>query len=57
MTNNNNQKFTLKNRETGELVRMERTGEPFVYSSKQLASQGKRALEKDREIQIAVIPA
>ena len=56
MTENNTQKYSLVTKD-GELVRMKRTGEPFVYSSKALAQQGKRSLEKDREIQIRVVPA
>jgi hypothetical protein len=57
MTNNNtNQKYTLVTKD-GEPVLMERTGEPFLYSTKALATQGKRSLENHRKVSLRVIPA
>ena len=57
MTKNNETKYTLKVKDTGELLRMKLTGEPFVYSTKALAQQGKRSLEKDREVSLVIVPA
>lgn len=58
MTNNKeNNKYSLKDKSTGELVRAKLTGEVFVYSNKQLANQAKRSLENDRKISIQVVPA
>lgn len=58
MTNNKeNNKYSLKDKQSGELVRAKLTGEVFVYSNKQLAQQAKRSLENDRKISIQVVPA
>lgn len=57
MTNNKDNKFTLITKDTREPVLMKLTGEPFVYSSKALAQQGKRSLENDRKIGILIVPA
>lgn len=56
MTNKNESQYSLITKDDRQLVRMQ-NGEPFVYSSKSLAYMGKRALEKDREIQLQVVLA
>jgi len=56
MTDNNTQKYNLVTKDH-ELVRMERTGEPFVYSTKALAQQGKRALENHRKVSLRIVTA
>lgn len=57
MTNNKEIKYNLVTKDTRELVLMERTGEPFEYSSQQLARQAKRSLENLRKIVLVVVPA
>lgn len=56
MTNNNENKFTLVTKDDRQIVRM-KSGEPFVYSSRELAKIGKRALENDRKVSLLVVPA
>ncbi len=55
--NTTNNKFTLLTKDEREPVLMELTGEPFYYSTKALAQQGKRSLENARKIAILVVPA
>jgi hypothetical protein len=56
MTNNKNEKFTLVTKEDRQIVR-QKNGEPFVYSSRELARMGKRALENDRKVTLVVVSA
>lgn len=56
MVNNNENKFTLVTKDDRQIVRM-KNGEPFVYSSRELAKIGKRALENDRKVSLLVVPA
>lgn len=56
MTNNKNEKFTLVTKDDRQLVRM-KNGEPFVYSSRELAKIGKRALENDRKVSLLIVAA
>ena len=53
---NNNEKFTLVDKEDRQLVR-QKNGEPFVYSTRELARIGKRVLENDRKITLVVVSA
>lgn len=57
MTENKNEKYNLVLKGTRELVLMERTGEPFEYSSKEGANRGKRILEAHRKVSLTVVPA
>lgn len=57
MTNNKETKYTLLTKEGREPVLMELTGEPFVYSTKALAQQGRRSLENHRKVALIVVPA
>jgi hypothetical protein len=57
MTTNKETKFNLVTKDTRELVLMERTGEPFVYSSKELAQRGKRSIENLRKVALTIVPA
>lgn len=56
MTNNKNEKFTLVTKENREAV-LQKNGEPFEYSTRELAKMGKRALEKDRETILVIVTA
>ncbi|UDL16386.1 hypothetical protein SEA_ZOOMAN_111 [Microbacterium phage Zooman] len=57
MTNNNKEtKFTLVTKEDRQLVR-QRNGQPFTYSSRELARMGKRALENDRKAALVIVSA
>lgn len=56
MTNNKETKFTLLTKDEREPVLAELTGEPFVYSTKALAQQGKRSLENLRKVALIVVP-
>jgi len=57
MTNNKENKYNLVTKDTRELVLMERTGEPFVYSTRELAQRGKRSIEKHREVALSIVQA
>lgn len=56
MTNNKDNKFTLLTKDDRQLVR-QRNGQPFVYSSRELARMGKRALENDRKAALVIVSA
>ncbi len=53
---NKNEKFTLVNKEDRQLVR-QKNGQPFVYSTRELARMGKRALENDRKAVLVIVSA
>lgn len=58
MSNNKeNTTFTLVVKGTKEPVLTERTAEPFVYSTYELAQRGKRALESARKVSLQIVPA
>ena len=57
MTNNNeNTKFTLVTKEERAAV-LQKDGTPFIYSTRDLAKLGKRALETDRKVALVIVSA
>lgn len=56
MTNSNENKFTLVTKDDRQIVRM-KNGEPFVYTTRELAKIGKRALENERKVALLVVSA
>lgn len=54
--NNKETKFTLVTKDDKQLVR-QRNGQPFTYSSRELARMGKRALENDRKVALVIVSA
>lgn len=57
MTENNDGKFKLIDRKSREAVLMERTGEPFYYSTKEIAERARKTLEAHRKATLQVVPA
>lgn len=55
MTNNNGT-FTLVDKDDKQLIR-QKNGQPFLYSSRELARLGKRALENDRKVSLLIVSA
>lgn len=54
MANKENGKYTLVNKDDRKAVLM-KSGQPFIYSSRELATIGKRALEAERKLSLLVV--